>query len=347
MPETQTRDPDTGEHRIASADERRDGDRRERRPGASAESPTDIPSAGWKQILVRTKDEIKDDNVALMAAGVAFYAMLALVPAMIAAVTLWGLVSDPAQIQQTVEGFASGLPQSAADLVTSQMESIAQSSSDALGFALVASVLGALWSASSGTKGLMNAVNSAYDEKETRGFLKVRGLALALTIGAIFFGLIAIGLIAVVPAVLGNLGLGETGEMLIRWGRWPMLALAVVAGLAVIYRFAPDRDHPRWNWASLGSVIATVIWLVASAGFAWYVNSFGSFGETYGSMAGVIVLMLWLFLTAFAILLGAEVNAEMEHQTRHDTTSGPEQPMGSRDAYVADTTPGGSSSQDR
>lgn len=316
------------------------------RPGVDARTPTDIPSGGWKQILLRTKDELKEDNVALMAAGVAFYALLAIVPALIAAVSLWGLVADPGQIQQTIQGFAAGLPDSAGDLITGQMQSIAEGSSSSLGWALAASLLAALWSASTGTKGLMNAVNSAYDEHETRGFLKVRGLALALTVGGIFFGLLLIGLIAVVPAVLGTVGLGATGEALIRWGRWPVLAIAVIAGLAVIYRFAPDRDHPQWTWASVGSGIATVIWLVASAGFAWYVSTFGSYGETYGSMAGVIVLMLWLFLSSFAILIGAEVNAEMEHQTHQDTTTGDPQPMGQRDAYVADTMPEGDATDD-
>lgn len=308
-------------------------------PGARAGDPTDIPAAGWKQILRRTKDEIKDDNVGLMAAGVAFYAMLALFPTMIAAITLWGLVSEPSQIQQTVEGFAGALPSSAADLITEQIQRIASNSSSSLGWALAASLVGALWSASSGTKGLMNAVNSAYDEGETRGFLKVRGTALVLTVGGIFFALIAVGLIAVVPGVLGELGLGSFGETLINWGRWPLLAVVVIFGLGVIYRYAPDRDYPKWRWISVGSVVATLIWLAASAGFAFYVDSFGSYGETYGSLAGVIVLMLWFFLTAFAVLVGAELNAETEHQTRRDTTRGRPEPMGQRDAHVADTTP--------
>lgn len=309
------------------------------RPGADARTPTDIPSRGWKQILVRTKDEIREDNVALMAAGVAFYALLAIVPALVAAISIWGLVADPGQIQQTIQGFAAGLPQSAADLLTSRMQTIAEASSSSLGWALALSLVASLWAASTGTKGLMNAVNSAYDENETRGFLEVRGLAIALTIGGILFGLLLVGLIAVVPAVLGIVGLGATGEALVRWGRWPVLALAVVAALAVIYRFAPDRDHPRWEWASAGSGIATVTWLAASAGFAWYVSSFGTYDETYGSMAGVVVLMLWLFLSSFAILIGAEINSEMERQTRRDTTSGAPQPMGERNAYVADTMP--------
>jgi membrane protein len=314
-------------------------------PGADAGTPSDIPRSGWKQVLVRTKDEIKGDRVGLMAAGVAFYVMLALVPTLIAAVTIWGLVSDPQQIQQTVGGVSSQLPNGAADLLQQQMSRIAQNSSSALGWTLVASVAAALWSASSGTKGLMNAVNAAYDEDESRGFLEVRGTALALTVGLIFFGLIVLALIAVVPAILTSIGLGTTAETVIRWGRWPLLAAALIVGLAVIYRYAPDRDHPEWNWLSWGAGVAVVIWLVASAAFAWYVNSFGSYSETYGSLAGVIVLMLWLFLSSFAILIGAELNAEMEHQTGRDTTRGEPEPMGQRGAHVADTTPNDSNDE--
>ncbi|MBW3578575.1 MAG: YihY/virulence factor BrkB family protein [Actinobacteria bacterium] len=319
----------------------------ERLPGATATEPSDSPAGGWKQILLRTKDEIKADRVGLMAAGVAFYAMLAIVPTLIAAITLWGLVSQPAQIEQTVATWSNALPESAAQLISEQVGRIAATSSRTLGWALLASLLGALWAASSGTKGLMNAVTAAYNEDETRGFLRVRGIALALTIGAIFFALITMGLIAVVPVVLGDLGLGQIGQTLIRWGRWPILAIAVVLGLAVIYRYAPDRDEPRWTWMSTGSVVATIIWLIASGGFAWYVNSFGSYAETYGSLAGVIVLMLWFFLTAFAILIGAELDAQLEHQTRRDTTRGEPQPIGRRDADVAEPRPDRSSSWHR
>ena len=309
------------------------------RPGARASSPTKIPTAGWKQILVRTKDQIKSDNVALMAGGVTFYAMLALVPALIAAVTLWGLFSDPAQVEQQINSFASQLPAGASEMLTTQVTNIASTSSTTLGWTLVVSLLAALWSASSGTKGLMNAVNAAYDEPDTRGFLKERGIAIALTVGAVFFGLVLIGLIAVVPAVLGVVGLGTAAEYAITWGRWPLLALALVAGLAVIYRFAPDREDARWSWLTPGAVTAVVLWLVASAGFAFYVNSYGSYNATYGTMAGAIVLMLWLFLSAFAILVGAELNAETERQTRRDTTTGPPQPMGRRGAEAADVDP--------
>ena len=311
------------------------------RPGARADRPTDIPAGGWKQVLVRTKDELKADRVALMAGGVTFYAMLAIVPALIAAVTVWGLVSDPTQIERQVETFASQLPGGAATLISDQVSRIAGSSSTALGWTLVISLLAALWSASSGTKGLMNAVNAAYDEPETRGFLKERGIAIALTVGFIFFGLILIGLIAVVPAVLGAVGLGVATEYAITWGRWPLLALALLAGVTVVYRVAPDRDRAQWRWLAPGAVAAVVLWLVASVGFAWYVGSVakGSYNETYGAMGGVIVLMLWLFLSAFAILVGAELNAEAERQTRCDTTVGTPQPMGERGANAADVGP--------
>ena len=286
------------------------------RSGATADDPSDIPSEGWRQILRRTKDEIKDDRVTLMAAGMAFYAMLALFPALAAAITIWGLVADPVQVQRTIADAAQALPSGAADLLSEQMTRIADSSGTALGWTLVATLGGALWSASSGTKGMMEAVNAAYDEDETRGFVRVRGMALALTLGGIFFGLLLVGLVAVVPGVLSLIGLGSLAENLVRWGRWPVLAVVLALGLAVIYRYAPDRDQPRWRWMTPGSIAAVVLWLVASAGFAWYVNSFGSYSETYGSIAGVIVLMLWFFISALAVLVGAELNAEVERQPR-------------------------------
>lgn len=283
--------------------------------------PTDMSAAGWQQAIVRTKDEVKDDRVGLMAAGVAFYAMLAIFPAIIAAITVWGLVADGDQIRQAIESISSQLPAGAGELVTSQVSNIAENSGAALSWTLVASLVAALWSASSGTKGLINAVNAAYDEDETRGFLRVRGLALALTIGGIFFGLLSLALIAAVPALLDAAGFSDTVTDVLQWSRWLVLAIAIVVGLGVIYRYAPDRARPRWRWLSWGAGVAVVLWLAASAGFAWYVNAFGSFGETYGTLAGAIVLMLWLFLSAFAILLGAELNAVLERQAGRDTTT--------------------------
>lgn len=309
------------------------------RHGTEADRPGEIPARGWLEVAKRVKQQIRDDQVPLLAAGVAFYALLALAPALIAVVTVYGLVADPGQIEQQLEPVVEALPADAAEILTEQLRSIADAPAAGLSIGLLVSLLATLWAASSGMQGLIKAVNIAYDEPETRGFVKLRGLALVLTLFAITFTVIAIGLIAVLPAALGALGLGGVGEAALRWGRWPLLALIVIAGLAAVYRYAPDRDNPRWIWVSWGAVVATVLWLVGSALFSFYVSNFGNYNETYGSLAGVVILLLWLFLTSFVVLLGAEINAESEHQTTHDTTQGDPRPMGRRDAYVADNVP--------
>lgn len=306
------------------------------RPGGQADKPSEIPAAGWKQIVKRAWAEAKADNVPMLAGGVAFFAFLALFPAMIALISVWGLIVDDPSAQ--AESLTASLPAEAADIITAQMESVASQDSG-LGLALVISVLLALWSASGGTANLVKAVNVAYDEEETRGFVKVRGLALLLTLGAIVFLIVSVALVAVVPPVLDALGLGVVGTVLAQVARWVLLVALVAGALAVVYRFAPDRDDPKLRWASLGAVVATVLWVIGSIAFSLYVSNFGSYGETYGAIAGVAILMLFLYLTAYIILLGAEINAETEKQTAKDTTKGPDQPMGSRDAVAADQLP--------
>lgn len=276
----------------------------------------------------------------MLAAGLAYFAFLALFPALIAAVLLYGLLADPGDVQRQVESFSSALPTDAASLLSEQMSAIASTSSSALGIGLVLSLLGALWSASGGVRNLINAVSACYDEEETRGFLKLRGLALVLTVGAILFASLAVGLVAVAPAVLDALPLGPFASLLLQVGRFVVLVGLVLAALAVVYRLAPDRDAPNFRWASIGAIVATVIWVVASVGFSLYVDNFGSYGKTYGALAGVIVLLLWLFISAYIVLLGAEINAEAEQQTARDTTKGADRPMGQRDAVKADSLPG-------
>lgn len=200
-------------------------------------------------------------------------------------------------------------------------------------------MLAALWSASSATGNLITAVNLAYDETETRGFVKVRALALGLTLGAIAFVLVALALVAVVPVALDQLGLGVVGQLVAQVIRWALLIGVVIVGLAVVYRVAPNRDSPRFRWVSTGALVATVLWILGSVAFSLYVSSFGSYNKTYGALAGVIMLMLWLYLTSYIVLLGAEINAEAEHQTARDTTKGRPSPMGQRGATVADTLP--------
>jgi membrane protein len=308
-------------------------------PGIHAEKPTAIPWKGWKQILKRAWAENKADNMPIIGGGVAFFGFLAVFPALIALISLYGLVASPATVAKQVESFSAQLPTSAADLIKTQLTSIVEHSGSALTVSLVVSILAAIWSASGGISNVMTAVNIAYDEVETRNFVKLKLTSLALTLGGMVFVLVTFGLVAVVPAVLNALPLGVVGTILAQVARWVLLLGVFAGALSVLYRVAPDRDAPKFRWVSLGSVIVTVMWALVSLGFALYVNKFGSYDKTYGTIAGVIVLMLWLYLTCYLVLLGAEINAEAEHQTAQDTTKGEPQPMGERDAKMADTLP--------
>jgi membrane protein len=305
--------------------------------GREAERPSEIPPRGWFAILRRVKAEVKEDNVTLLAAGVAFYAMLAIFPAIIAVVTVYGMVADPNQVESQVSEFAKGLPSGADALLTEQLRNVVDAGRQALSIGLAISLLVVLWSASSGVQGLVKGLNLVYDEQETRGFLKLRGLSLLLTLGAILVTVVALALIAVFPGVVDGLGLGQAAELAASIARWVVLALLVLVALAVVYRFAPDRANPRWRWVSWGAVVALVLWLLGSVGFSWYVDNFGKYNQTYGALAAVIILLLWLFLSSFAVLFGAELDAEIERQTARDTTTGPDRPLGRRDAEVADT----------
>jgi membrane protein len=275
----------------------------------------------------------------IIAGGVAFFGFLAVFPALIAMLSLYGLVASPQAVAQQIDDITRALPSSAAGLISEQLRSITGHPGGALTVGLVVSILAALWSASGGVGNLMTAVNIAYDEVETRGFVRRKATALLLTLGAIVFVLVTLTLVAVLPAVLDRLPLGVVGTVLAQVARWALLLLVMAGSLAVVYRVAPDRDAPRFRWVSLGSVVVTVLWAVVSVAFSLYVNNFGSYDKTYGSIAGVIVLMLWLYLTCYLVLLGAEINAEAEHQTAHDTTEGEPQPMGERGATVADELP--------
>jgi membrane protein len=305
--------------------------------GRQARRPRDIPRPGWRDIALRVKEETTRDNLSIIAAGVAFYAMLAIFPALAALVSIYGLVANPAQVSQHMASIGQVLPEQAYQILDQQLSSVAGSAGGALTIGAIGGLLLALWSAARGMKAMLLALDITYDEEEKRGFLRFNALALLLTLGAVLFILLALALIAILPAILGQLGLPETVQTLLVWLRWPLLGLLVILGVAVLYRFGPDRDQPRWRWVSLGAVLATVLWLVVSALFSWYVSNFGSYQETYGAMGAVVILLMWFYITAYAILLGAEINAEMEHQTEADTTRGAERPMGERDAHMADS----------
>lgn len=305
--------------------------------GRSANRPEQIPASGWRDIVLRIKDELTDDNISIVAAGVAFYALLAIFPALAAMVSIYGLVANPADVQQQFAAVGSIMPPEAQTLLSEQLGKIAGQAGATLSIGVGVGLLLTLWSATKGINSLITALNIVYDEPEKRGFLKLNALALSLTLGAIVLAVLALGLIVALPALLGNLGLPESMQTLISLLRWPLLALVVMIGLAVIYRYGPSRNESRWQWVSWGAVVATLLWLAGSALFSFYVSNFGNYNETYGSVGTIIILLMWFYLTAYIVLLGAEFNAEMEHQTQQDTTEGEPRPMGERGAYVADT----------
>ena len=305
--------------------------------GRSAEHPTEIPKRGWKDVGARTLAETKADNVSLLSAGVAFYALLALVPALIALVSIYGLVADPTEVEDQVADLLGAAPQEVRDLIETQLQSIVEGSSRGVGLATIGGIAIALWSASSGMKHLVTAINIAYDEQETRRFLKMRALALALTLGAIAFLVAAFAVVALLPALLAGSDLDGPARAVINVLRWPGLAVAFGLALAALYRYGPDRDDARWQWLSVGAIVATVLWIAGSLVFSVYAANFGRYNETYGSLGAIVVVLLWLFLTAFAVILGAELNAETERQTAVDTTEGRDKPLGHREAHAADT----------
>ena len=305
--------------------------------GREAERPQDIPLAGWKDVLRRAWKQTGEDNISLVAGGVTYYVLLALFHGLATLVSIYGLFSDPAQVQKQIGAMSGVLPADAQKLIGSELQSLVHASGGALGIGAVIGFLVAFWSASRGMSGLMTALNIAYEEKERRGFIRLNLMALALTVGLILGGLIAIGLVAGAPAVLNAVGLGAITRWLVYILEWPVLIVLVMAALAVLYRYGPSRERPRWQWISPGAAAATLLWLLGSIVFTVYVAHFGNYNKTYGSLGAIIVMLTWLYLSAYAVLLGAEINAEAERQTRRDTTEGPPQPIGQRGAKAADT----------
>jgi membrane protein len=310
---------------------------REREPGREADQPGEIPPRGWKDILWRAWGEVSEQNLFLIAGGVTYAVLLALFPGLAALVSLYGLVFDARQIERQVAALSGLLPPQTQELLSHELHNLVQSSNGALGFAAVVGLLLALWSASRGMSGMITAINVAYEEKERRGFFKLNLIAIGLTLGLLTGGVVAISLVAILPAAVHLVAVGTATKWLLLLVQWPLLIVLVMLGLAVLYRFGPDRDEPQWRWVSPGSVAATLLWIVASVGFTVYVANFNSYDKTYGSLGGVVVLLTWLYLSALTVLLGAVINAQAERQTRKDSTEGPPRAMGRRGARAADT----------
>ena len=304
--------------------------------GRDAKSPFAMPLKGWKDVLLRTWKEFNDDQIAAVAGGVTFFGLLALFPAMAAFVSLYGLFADVGQAREQLRLLAGFLPHDILTFVGDEMVRIAGGEHATLGFTFAVSLLFSLWSANGAVKALFHGLNIAYEERETRGLVKLNLISLAFTLGAIVFAILAVGGVVVAPVALGYLGL-DAGAASLALLRWPALLVILVGGLSLVYRYGPSRERPRWLWLTPGGLAAGLLWVAASLLFSWYVANFAHYDKTYGSLGAVIGFMFWLWYSTIIILFGAELNAELEHQTAVDTTTGAPQPLGARGARMADT----------
>lgn len=305
--------------------------------GRLAATPGRIPLSGWWRVLKRTYSELSSDNVGMLAAAVAYYLFLALFPGLVALVSITGLFLDTRGLDDQIASVGGLLPPEARGILADQLKALSANSSAALSAGALFGILLALWSTSKATKALITALNTAYDEEERRGFFKLNAVALLLTLGAILGFALAMAGIVGVPVVIELIGLPGKSDWIVAAIRWPILAVLVTLGFGVLYRLGPSRAHPRWQWISWGAAVAAILWLAGSGLFSLYVANFGNFDKTYGSLGAVVILLLWFNLSVYLIVLGAELNAELEKQTMRDSTTGRPLPLGVRRATAADT----------
>ncbi|WP_342111547.1 YihY/virulence factor BrkB family protein [Methylobacterium sp. SI9] len=304
--------------------------------GRQASKPTEIPAKGWKDIALRTYRDVGENRIMLVSAGVTFFALLAIFPAIAALVSVYGLLADTSTINDQLTSLQGILPQGALDIVGEQIKALNEKGNATLGLSLIIGIALSVWSANGGMKHMFDALNLVYNEREKRNFVVLNLVSLAFTAGALLFLILALVSVVVLPVVFEFIGVGKDAWWLALL-RWPVLLLAVLCGLAVLYRYGPSRDAPRWRWVTGGSAIAAVLWLGGSLLFSWYVANFGSYNKTYGSLGAAIGFMTWIWISTTIVLLGAQVNAETEHQTAEDTTVGEPQPLGTRGAKMADS----------
>jgi membrane protein len=309
----------------------------EPRRGRHADAPWQIPWRGWKDIFWRTYQQVGEDRLLAVAAGVVFYGLLALFPALTALVSLYGLFAKASTINDHLSMAAGILPGGAVDIIREQITRLVSKGDAKLGFGFIVGLGIALWSANAGMKAIMDALNVVYEEKEKRSFIKLNLVSLAFTLAAIAAMLLALGAVVVVPLVLTWIGLGSLTETLFQVLRWPALLVLIIIGLALIYRFAPSRREPRWQWISVGSALAAIAWLGSSALLSWYLSSFANYDATYGSLGAAIGMMMWMWISSIVILFGAQLNSEIEHQTARDSTVEHDKPLGTRGAVMANT----------
>ena len=292
----------------------REPERMTRPVSGAAEGPTQVSPRGWREILISLWRSVNKDRVLALAAGVAFYAILAIFPALAAMVALYGLFADPAAIAAHLDTMNGVVPGGGIDVLRDQLTHVSSAGQSTLGITFLIGLAISLWSANSGMKALFDTLNLVFKEEEKRGFIKLNAISLAFTVGMIMFALLALGAIVVVPVAFSFFGLQGVADMLISYLRWPVLLLIVGLTLSVIYRFGPSREQPQWHWITLGSVCGSLLWLAASVLFSWYASNFGSYNKTYGTLGAAIGFMVWIWISVITVLLGAELDAQGEQK---------------------------------
>ncbi|MEK1850285.1 MAG: YihY/virulence factor BrkB family protein [Phyllobacterium sp.] len=305
--------------------------------GRRARAPSDIPAKGWRDVLYRIYNALWEDRIMLIAAGATFYLLLALFPALTAFVSLYGFLADRATVAGNTSMLIGILPMDSVNLIRSQLETLAAQDTKVLSLGFFIGLSVALWSTNNGIKAIFEALNVAYSENESRSFLKLNLVSFAFTLTGMIFGIFLITALGMIPRLLTFFGLDGWNAALVSLARWPLTAIVVAGAISVVYRFGPDREQAKWRWLSWGSILSTLVWIIASAAFTFYLANFADYNATYGALGAVAGLMVWIWISVIVLILGAELNAELEHQTVIDTTTGEPLPMGKRGAVVADT----------
>ncbi|MCQ8279448.1 YihY/virulence factor BrkB family protein [Acetobacteraceae bacterium KSS8] len=307
-----------------------------KQPGAEADGPGEIPPSGWLQVGKRLLSAFLDDRIMAEAASCTFYSLLALFPAIATVISIYGLFADPAQLTDQLDNLKGVIPGGGMDIIRGQVQALISSPHQALGLGVVIGLLTSLWSANNGTKSFFDALNVVYHEKEKRSFIRLTLQTLCFTFGAVAFLIVAMLTVVVVPIVLGYLGFDSATKQIMSLVRWPAMLILMTIALGIVYRFGPSRNQARYQWISWGAAFAAIGWVLISAAFSYYVANFGSYNKTYGSLGAVIGFMTWIWISTIVVLMGAELNAELELQTGRDTTVGPDMPAGKRGAFIAD-----------
>jgi membrane protein len=305
--------------------------------GRLSRNPLQIPRTGWKDILWRTYARTGEDRLLAIAAGVVFFGLLAVFPAITALVSCYGLFANPSTIGANLQTLALMLPEGSFQIVQDQIARVLIKGNTALGATFLFGLTLAVWSANAGVKAVIDALNVVYEEREKRSFIRLNLLSLAFTTGGIAALLLMVSAVVALPLALDHVGLAPESQFIVSLTRWPLLLVILLIALALLYRFGPSRQSARWEWLSVGTLAAALLWIAGSSLLSWYLSNFANYDATYGSLGAAIGLMMWMWMSAIIVLCGAELNSEIEHQTALDTTIGGAKPLGRRGAVMADT----------